>query len=88
MSTTFGVRVNGEYIPIARRHGTGHGKVEFNIINPLVLLLPKGTLLENDNSSQGIETVGDLHAALSGQMFKREIPPIDMNDDEFPEPHM
>jgi hypothetical protein len=67
MSTTFGIRIDNHFEPIARRSNN-----IITIINPLILLLPNYIKLENDNSSQGIETVGDLYIALSKQNVDRK----------------
>jgi hypothetical protein len=67
MSTTFGIRIDNHFEPVARRNNN-----TITIINPLVLLTPNYIRLENDNSAQGIETVGDLHIALSKQNVNRK----------------
>ena len=69
MSTTFGVIINQEFVPVARRSSNG-----IIIKNPLILLLPSYVKLDNDNSAQGIETVGDLHIALSKQTLLNQFP--------------
>jgi len=74
MSTQFFITVNRDKIPVARRHNAGKGKAEITILNPLVLLLPKHIQLDNNNSAQGISTVGDLHIALSQQTLKEHSP--------------
>jgi len=77
MSTTFGIRINNHFEPVARR--TSHG---ITIINPLILVTPSHVQLENDNSSQGIETVGDLHNAMSEQYIVRKPTDI-LREDEL-----
>lgn len=72
MSTTFGITLNNEFVPVARRHNIGNGKVEITIINPLVLMIHKDTPLDNDNSPQGISNVRDLHIALSKQYINEK----------------
>ena len=61
MSTTFGVQVGDELMPVARRNGIGEGRVGITFTNPLARLLPSDTkVLPMDNTAQGVETVGDL----------------------------
>jgi len=66
MSTTFGIRIDNHFVSVARRSN------RITIINPLILLVPNYIKLENDNSAQGIETVGDLHIALSKQYINKK----------------
>lgn len=75
MSTRFSIKINQEDVQVASRHNTGKGKVEITVLNPLVLLLPKHIPLDNDNSAQGISTIGDLHIALSQQTLNKEYSP-------------
>ena len=61
MSTTFGVQVGDELMPVARRNGIGEGRVGITFTNPLARLLPSDTqVVPMDNTAQGVETVGDL----------------------------
>ena len=61
MSTTFGVHVGDELMPVARRNGIGEGRVGITFTNPLARLLPSDTqVVPMDNTAQGVETVGDL----------------------------
>ena len=69
MSTTFGIIINQEYIPVARR---SNGLII--IKNPLVLLLPKHVNIINDNSDKNILTAGDLQEALSKQTLLEQSP--------------
>lgn len=61
MSTTFGVQIpNDEIIEVAFRCNG------IRFTNPLAQLLPDNTpLIPLDNSSQGIETIGDIKLYLS-----------------------
>ena len=61
MSTTFGVQVGDELMPVARRNSIGAGRVGITFTNPLARLLPSDTqVVPMDNTAQGVETVGDL----------------------------
>jgi hypothetical protein len=61
MSTTFGIRINGEEREVARRRGVGRGMVEIIWLDELAKMLPIDTKVEAlDNSPQGIYTIGDL----------------------------
>lgn len=61
MSTTFGIKVSEEIIPIARRVGIGNGKVKFTFTNPIAEKLSYDTeVYPIDNSAQGIYTIGDI----------------------------
>lgn len=61
MSTTFGVQVGDELMPVARRNGLGEGRVGITFTNPLVRLLPSDTqVVPMDNTAQGVETIDDL----------------------------
>ena len=68
MSTTFGVQVGDELMPVARRNSIGAGRVGITFTNPLARLLPSDTqvvlilkkTLLMDNTAQGVETIGDL----------------------------
>lgn len=67
MSTTFGVKIpsTNEIKPIARRIGKGNGKVEIWFTDLTAELLPNDLEVEAmDNSSQGIDTIGDLKLAI------------------------
>jgi hypothetical protein len=79
MSTQFSVKINQEDIPVAKRINSG----EIIILNSLVLLLPKHTQLDNDNSAQGIETIGDLHIALSQQTLNKEFSPANITREDI-----
>jgi hypothetical protein len=62
ISTTFGIKGhNNEMIEVAHRHNIGNNKVQIDILNPLVLLLPNHIHVEAlDNTAQGINCVGDI----------------------------
>ena len=62
MSTTFGIKLpNGNITKVAFKHGIGNNKVQIDISNPLVQLLPGETeLIAVDNSNQGINTIKDM----------------------------
>jgi len=67
MSTTFGVKIptRNEVLPIARRIGVGDGKVRVWFTDSVAELLPDNlTVIAMDNSSQGIETIGDIKAYI------------------------
>ena len=71
MSTTFGVQVGDELMPVARRNGIGEGRVGITFTNPLVRLLPSDTqVVPMDNTAQGVETVGDLLYLEAHGMFQ------------------
>ena len=71
MSTTFGVQVGDELMPVARRNGIGEGRVGITFTNPLVRLLPSDTqVVPMDNTPQGVETVGDLLYLETHGMFQ------------------
>ena len=70
MATTFGIKVKGYAAiqEIAHRHGISGNKIYITILNPLLLLLPDNLpVIPMDNSSQGIETVGDLKKQIELQ---------------------
>lgn len=69
--TTFGIRIDNKFVPVARKDKNG-----YTILNPLVLLVANHVILENDNISRDITTVGDLNIALSKQYINRK--PIDI----------
>ena len=74
MSTTFGVKVEDEVIPVARRRGIGNGRVGINFTNKLAKLLPLNTPVEPiDNSAQGVKTIGDLFFLEKHGTFNIEI---------------
>ena len=61
MSTTFGVEIEGEVIPVARRKGIGQGKVHVYSVNPLIHILDDELeVVPMDNTAQGVLTVKDL----------------------------
>tara|TARA_R110000744_G_scaffold344063_1_gene449307 strand:+ start:382 stop:585 length:204 start_codon:yes stop_codon:yes gene_type:complete len=61
MSTTFGVKIEGELIPIARRVGIGEGKVHVYSINPIAYFLDEDIeVIAMDNSQQGVHTIKDI----------------------------
>lgn len=63
MSTTFGIKVHclEKPVEVAHRHGIGNGKVQIDILNPLLYVVKSNTeVIALDNSSQGIETVSDI----------------------------
>ena len=61
MSTTFGIKIDGEEREIARRRGVGDGMVEIIWLDELAKMLPRDTKVEAlDNTPQGIYTIGDL----------------------------
>ena len=71
MSTTFGVQVGDELMPVARRNGIGEGRVGITLTNPLARLLPSDTqVVPMDNTAQGVETVGDLLYLETHGMFQ------------------
>ena len=71
MSTTFGVQVGDELMPVARRNGIGEGRVGITFTNPLARLLPSDTqVVPMDNTAQGVETVGDLLYLETHGMFQ------------------
>ena len=71
MSTTFGVQVGDELMPVARRNGIGEGRVGITFTNPLARLLPTDTqVVPMDNTAQGVETVGDLLYLETHGMFQ------------------
>jgi len=71
MSTTFGVQLGDELMPVARRNGIGAGRVGITFTNPLVRLLPSDTqVVPMDNTAQGVETVGDLLYLETHGMFQ------------------
>ena len=71
MSTTFGVQVGDELMPVARRNGIGAGRVGITFTNPLARLLPSDTqVVPMDNTAQGVETVGDLLYLETHGMFQ------------------
>ena len=68
MSTTFGIKTSVGTIEIARRVGKGVLGVEFQILNEAILLMKEDyQVIPLDNTSQGIETVGDIIKALKAQ---------------------
>lgn len=74
MSTTFGVKIEDEVIPVARRSGIGNGRVGINFTNKLAKLLPLNTPVEPiDNSAQGVKTIGDLFFLEKHGTFNVEI---------------
>jgi len=61
MSTTFGIEYGDEVIEIARRMGTGNGKVAIIWRNDLYRkLAPDTPVIPLDNTYQGVETIFDL----------------------------
>ena len=71
MSTTFGVQVGDELMPVARRNGIGEGRVGITFTNPLARLLPSDTqVVPMDNTAQGVEMVGDLLYLETHGMFQ------------------
>ena len=44
--TTFGIRIDNRFIPVATKNKNG-----YTILNPLILLVPNHIQLENDNIS-------------------------------------
>lgn len=60
--TTFGIRINGTFVPVASKGING-----YKILNQLIMLVPKETKIENDNMSMEIKCVGDLKNALLKQ---------------------
>ncbi len=71
MSTTFGVQVGDELMPVARRNGIGEGGVSITFTNPLVRLLPSDTpVVPMDNTAQGVETIDDLFYLEAHGTFK------------------
>ena len=71
MSTTFGVQVGDELMPVARRNGIGTGRVGITFTNPLARLLPSDTqVVPMDNTAQGVEMVGDLLYLETHGMFQ------------------
>ena len=71
MSTTFGVQVGDELMPVARRNGIGAGRVGITFTNPLARLLPSDTqVVPMDNTAQGVEMVGDLLYLETHGMFQ------------------
>ena len=63
MSTTFGIRIPHleTTVEVAHRHGIGNHRVQIDILNPLIYLLPTDTkVIPLDNTSQGIHTVNDI----------------------------
>jgi len=61
MSTTFGVKIEGEVIAIARRRGIGKGKVHVYSVHPMVHILEDDMeVIPMDNSAQGVYTIGDI----------------------------
>jgi hypothetical protein len=76
MSTTFGIliKTTDEVVEVAHRYSIGRGMVMITIHNSLVHLLPEETeLIPLDNSSQGINTVGDLLEQWEKNMKPHEI---------------
>ena len=71
MSTTFGVQVGDELMPVARRNGIGESRVGITFTNPLARLIPSDTqVVPMDNTAQGVETVGDLLYLETHGMFQ------------------
>ena len=71
MSTTFGIKHNNEMIEVARRHNISNGKVQIDILNPLLLLLPDYIYLTPlDNTAQGITCIKDIKQMIAAE----EIP--------------
>tara|TARA_R110000822_G_scaffold19451_1_gene63438 strand:- start:230 stop:457 length:228 start_codon:yes stop_codon:yes gene_type:complete len=71
MSTTFGVQVGDELMPVARRNGIGAGRVGITFTNPLARLLPSDTqVVPMDNTAQGVEMIGDLLYLETHGMFQ------------------
>lgn len=67
MSTTFGIRIGSidTIVEVAHRHGIGKGKVQIDILNPLLYLVRGDCeVIALDNSPQGIETVSDIFATM------------------------
>lgn len=61
MSTTFAIEVGEKQVEVARRRGIGNGEVIIIWLNELVELLPDEIpVIPMDNTSQGVETLGDL----------------------------
>ena len=62
MSTMFGLKLpSGKMTEVAFRHGIPGNKVQIDILNPLLVLMPTETeVYALDNSAQGISTVGDI----------------------------
>ena len=71
MSTTFGVQVGDELMPVARRNYIDGSRVSITFTNPLARLLPSDTLVvPMDNTAQGVETIGDLFYLEAHGTFK------------------
>lgn len=70
MSTTFGVQLPNEdsIIEVAFRYASGNGAV-IEWKNPLAQMLPDNTkVIPVDNSSQGIDTIGDIKKHIKEQI--------------------
>lgn len=64
--TTYGIRIDNRFVPVATKNKNG-----YTILNLLILLVPNHIQLENDNISTDIKCVGDLNIALSKQQSNR-----------------